>query len=53
LNVICPVIGPAAVGMQATSTSQVPPSFSFAPEQLSVVIVKPSETDTFEIFIFL
>jgi hypothetical protein len=46
-------MAPAAVGMQATSTSQVAPSPSFAPLQPSVVIVKPAETDTFEIFIFL
>jgi hypothetical protein len=51
LNVICPVIAPVAVGMHATSTSHELP-FRVVPEQPSVVIVKPAETETLLIFIF-
>jgi hypothetical protein len=47
------VIAPVAVGIHAISTSQVPPSFSFDPEQPLLVIVKPALTVTLLIFIFL
>jgi hypothetical protein len=50
LNVIFPLNAPLDVGMQATSTVHELP-FIVVWEQLSVVILKPSVTDTLLIFI--
>jgi len=53
LNVISPpVMTPTEVGMHATSTAHVLLPLIVLPEQLSVVIVKPAETETLVIFIF-